>query len=182
VRRSGTISRPLRLHRFTALSLSARDCLFCPLAGFSLEYLCTQTNCRASSPRFKPPAPLLFSNPRLLPADLVLHQLTNHRFTHTDGFVHQHQQNSSQDNTGSKSPFRHRLQPSSQFNTYHPSISTLPLHPTFEMAFLRITAAARPAIRTSATRTVAPRIIAARMGVRNYSDAHEESFEEFTAR
>ncbi|KAF8537049.1 cytochrome c oxidase, subunit VA/VI [Trichophaea hybrida] len=50
------------------------------------------------------------------------------------------------------------------------------------MAFLRIAAAARPAVRTSATRTIAPRIIAARMGVRNYSDAHEESFEEFTAR
>ncbi|KAF8253114.1 COX5A-domain-containing protein [Wilcoxina mikolae CBS 423.85] len=50
------------------------------------------------------------------------------------------------------------------------------------MVFLRIAAAARPAVRTSATRTVAPRIIAARMGVRNYSDAHEESFEEFTAR
>jgi len=48
------------------------------------------------------------------------------------------------------------------------------------MAFLRIASAARPALRTSVTRTLA---MPARMAVRNYSDAHaEESFEEFTAR
>ncbi|KAI5816900.1 cytochrome c oxidase subunit VA-domain-containing protein, partial [Pyronema omphalodes] len=46
------------------------------------------------------------------------------------------------------------------------------------MAFLRIAAAARPVLRTSVTRAVAPRFVA----VRNYSDSHEESFEEFTAR
>jgi hypothetical protein len=49
------------------------------------------------------------------------------------------------------------------------------------MAFLRlVTVAARPALRTSAT--IAPRILPARIAVRNYSEAHEESFEEFTAR
>ncbi|CCX06199.1 cytochrome c oxidase subunit VA-domain-containing protein [Pyronema domesticum] len=46
------------------------------------------------------------------------------------------------------------------------------------MVFLRIAAAARPVLRTSVTRAVAPRFVA----VRNYSDSHEESFEEFTAR
>ncbi|KAI5780903.1 cytochrome c oxidase subunit VA-domain-containing protein [Geopyxis carbonaria] len=53
------------------------------------------------------------------------------------------------------------------------------------MAFLRIaTIAARPVLRTSATRaaTIAPRVLPTRMGVRAYSDAHEETFEEFTAR
>jgi len=52
------------------------------------------------------------------------------------------------------------------------------------MAFLRLVAAARPALRTSAARSaaIAPPALTARIAVRNYSDAHEESFEEFTAR
>ena len=50
------------------------------------------------------------------------------------------------------------------------------------MPLVRIAAAAaRPALRSSATRA-APRVLAARVAVRKYSDAHEETFEEFSER